>query len=132
MNLAIDTNVIVRSLVHDNPEQTALAMKIMREATMLVLSVHTLCELVWVLRRIYRFTNTDMVEPIESLLSTNNIVTNRPAAEAGLAFLKAGGDFANGVIAYEGRWLGAERFVSFDRKAVTLATAQGYSAQLLG
>ncbi len=29
----------------------------------------------------------------------------------------AGGDFADGVIAYEGRWLGGETFVSFDRKA---------------
>jgi len=39
---------------------------------------------------------------------------NRPAAEAGLALLEAGGDFADGVIAHEGRWLGAEAFVSFD------------------
>lgn len=29
-----------------------------------------------------------------------------PAAEAGLALLEAGGDFADGVIAYEGSWLG--------------------------
>jgi hypothetical protein len=31
--------------------------------------------------------------------------------------LDAGGDFADGVIAYEGKWLGAETFVSFDKKA---------------
>jgi predicted nucleic-acid-binding protein len=41
---------------------------------------------------------------------------NRPAAEAGLALLDAGGDFADGVIAYEGSWLGADAFVSFDKK----------------
>ena len=34
-------------------------------------------------------------------------------------------------IAYEGRWLGAETFVSFDREAVTLLTARGVSARLL-
>jgi len=56
---------------------------------------------------------------------------NRPAAEAGLALLHAGGDFADGVIAYEGNWLGADTFVSFDSKAVKLMEAQGASARLL-
>jgi predicted nucleic-acid-binding protein len=48
-----------------------------------------------------------------------------------LAVLEAGGDFADGVIAYEGAWLGGETFVSFDKKAVTLLTDQGHSARLL-
>ncbi len=56
---------------------------------------------------------------------------NRPAVEAGLSVLEAGGDFADGVIAYEGNWLGGETFVSFDKKAVALLTAQGQSARLL-
>ncbi|MFA8593984.1 VapC toxin family PIN domain ribonuclease, partial [Xanthomonas campestris pv. campestris] len=45
--------------------------------------------------------------------------------------LDAGGDFADGVIAYEGNWLGGETFVSFDKKAVVLLTAQGQSTRLL-
>jgi len=45
--------------------------------------------------------------------------------------LEAGGDFADGVIAYEGSWLGAETFVSFDKRAVRLMEVQGKSAQLL-
>jgi predicted nucleic-acid-binding protein len=44
-----------------------------------------------------------------------------------LALLDAGGDFADGVIAYEGSWLGADSFVSFDKKAVKLMEAQGAS-----
>ncbi len=55
----------------------------------------------------------------------------RPAAEAGLSMLTSGGDFADGVIAYEGSWLGADVFVSFDKKAVKLIEAQGGSARLL-
>jgi len=51
--------------------------------------------------------------------------------EAGLALLDAGGDFADGVIAYEGSWLGAEVFVSFDKKAVKLMEAQGETVRLL-
>jgi hypothetical protein len=42
------------------------------------------------------------------LRDTKNIVLDRPAVEAGLAVLDAGGDFADGVIAYEGTWLGGE------------------------
>jgi predicted nucleic-acid-binding protein len=59
------------------------------------------------------------------------VEVDRPAVEAGLAMLDAGGDFADGVIAYEGRWLGAETFVSFDKKAVEMLAAQGVSARLL-
>jgi predicted nucleic-acid-binding protein len=58
-------------------------------------------------------------------------VVNRPAAEAGLALLEAGGDFADGAIAYEGRWLGADTFVSFDKKAVKLIEIHGGPARLL-
>jgi hypothetical protein len=35
------------------------------------------------------------------------------------------------VIAYEGRWLGAETFLSFDKKAVKLIEPGGGAAQLL-
>ncbi len=41
------------------------------------------------------------------------------------------GDFTDGVIAYEGSWLGAETLVSFDKKAVKLMKARGESARLL-
>ena len=60
-----------------------------------------------------------------------NVVVNRPAVEAGLPVLDAGGDFADGIIAYEGRWLGADTFVSFDKKAVKLIERQGASVRLL-
>jgi predicted nucleic-acid-binding protein len=38
---------------------------------------------------------------------------------------------ADGAIAFEGSWLGAEMFVSFDKQAVELLKAQGQSARLL-
>lgn len=56
---------------------------------------------------------------------------DRPAVEAGLALLEAGGDFADGAIAFEGHWLGREVFVSFDKQAVSLLKAQGHNAQLI-
>lgn len=68
---------------------------------------------------------------VQTLLDIGNVVLNRAAVEAGLACLCVGGDLADGAIAYEGRWLGCETFVSFDRRAVAQVTGQGYSAQLL-
>ena len=44
--------------------------------------------------------------------------------------LAAGGDFADGVIAFDGRRLGGEVFASFDRKAVELIAVNGGGAEL--
>lgn len=65
------------------------------------------------------------------LLYADNVVMNRPAVEAGLSILEAGGDFADGIIAYEGNWQGGETFVSFDKQAVKLLLNQGQNARLV-
>ncbi|MCK2169366.1 VapC toxin family PIN domain ribonuclease, partial [Thalassospira xiamenensis] len=83
------------------------------------------------LHRGYKVDRADIAEAIRLLLNTKNIVVNRPAAEAGLALLEVGGDFADGVIAYDGAWLGADTFVSFDKKAVSLLKKQGHATRLL-
>jgi predicted nucleic-acid-binding protein len=100
-------------------------------ADMVALAMPVLCELVWVLSQGYKIPSAEIAETIRRLMAGANVVLNRPAAEAGLALLDAGGDFADGVIAYEGNWLGAETFVSFDKKAVKLMDAQGKPARLL-
>jgi len=67
---------------------------------------------------------------IRTLIDNAKVVLNRPAANAGLTMLDAGGDFAGGVIAHDGSWLGADCFVSFDKQAIKLLTAQGKAARL--
>jgi predicted nucleic-acid-binding protein len=86
---------------------------------------------VWVLRCGYKRTAADISDAIRRLMRSANVVMNRTAVEAGLSALEAGADFADGVIAYEGEWLGAEEFVSFDSKAVSLLQAQARRARLL-
>ncbi len=68
---------------------------------------------------------------MEALLNADNVAVNRPAVDAGLAILKAGGDFADGLIVYEGTWLGDETFVSFNKRAVSLLSDLGKQAKLL-
>jgi predicted nucleic-acid-binding protein len=79
----------------------------------------------------YGLPAVEVAAAIRALLAAGNVEVDRPAVAAGLTMLDAGGDFADGVIAYEGRWLGAETFVSFDKSAVEMLTAQGVSARLL-
>jgi predicted nucleic-acid-binding protein len=131
MKITADTNLLVRAATGDNEQQSRAAQTAMRKAELVAISISALCEFAWVLTQGYKVPSGRVAEAIRRLIDGENVVVNRPSAEAGLALLDAGGDFADGVIAYEGNWLGAEIFVSFDKKAVKLIKAQGRSAQLL-
>jgi predicted nucleic-acid-binding protein len=131
MKITVDTNVLIRAVVRDDEKQAMAADKILKSAEIIAVTLPCLCEFVWVLRRLYEFDREDIAAAIRALADTANVTLNRPAVEAGLAVLNAGGDFADGLIAYEGNWLGAETFVSFDKKAVTLLAKQRYETRLL-
>ncbi len=131
MKITADTNVLVRALTGDDARQSKVAQAELANADVVALALPALCELVWVLSKGYKICSTDIAEAIRRLSNGVNVVVNRPAVEAGLAVLDAGGDFADGVIAYEGSWLGADAFVSFDKTAVKLVKAQGETARLL-
>lgn len=131
MKITVDTNVLIRGIVRDDLKPAAAAARILKNAALIAVPLPCLCEFVWVLRRVYGFDSDAISAAIRALLDTKNVTMNRPAAEAGLALLEAGGDFADGVMAYEGTWLGGERFVSFDKKAIELLSEQGQAAQLL-
>ncbi len=131
MKVAVDTNVLVRAAVRDDKQQTEAAIRIMARAEMVAIAVSCLCEFAWVLRSVYGYRAPSIARAIRVLLAAENVEADRQVAEAGLAMLDAGGDFADGVIAYEGKWLGAQTFVSFDKKAVEMLAAQGVSARVL-
>jgi predicted nucleic-acid-binding protein len=131
MKITADTNVLLRAAVQDDPHQARQAIKALQQAELVAVPDPVLCELVLVLRRGYKTSVSEISDAIRRLLKTANVVMNRPAIEAGLAVLEAGGDFADGVIAYEGEWLGAEEFVSFDAKAISVLQSQGGRARLL-
>ena len=131
MKISVDTNVLVRAVLQDDVSQGEAAATLLRSASLIAVSLPCLCELVWVLRRGAKLSVADVALTIRDLLGAGNVVMNRPAVEAGLAVLEAGGDFADGIMAYEGEWLGGETFVSFDRQAVALLTQQGQAARLL-
>jgi predicted nucleic-acid-binding protein len=131
LNITADTNVLIRAVVRDDEAQASIAARALMEADKIAVTLPCLCEFVWVLLRLYDFKTQDIANAIRALTSAANVQVNRPATEAGLAMLEAGGDFADGVIAFEGRWLGGDTFVSFDKKAVALLKTQGLQTELL-
>ncbi len=131
MKIALDTNVLVRIAVLDDPAQARVAATAIREADLLAIPLPVLCEFVWVLGRGYRKSPSEIAGAIRRLLNSRKVALNRPAVDAGLAVLEAGGDFADGVAAYEGQWLGGSQFVTFDQKAATLLPIHGYPTRLL-
>jgi predicted nucleic-acid-binding protein len=131
VRITADTNLLVRAITGDHPRQSRLAQAQLAQAELVAVAMPALCELAWVLSRGYAIPSVQVAEAIRRLIGAANVAVDRPAAEAGLAQLEAGGDFADAVIAHEGAWLGGEIFVSFDRKAVKLMPGQGVSAHLL-
>ncbi|HBP29838.1 type II toxin-antitoxin system VapC family toxin [Advenella sp. FME57] len=131
MKIAVDMNILVRAVLQDDEDQGRAAAKVLKNASLIAVPLPCLCELVWILRRGAKLSKEEVAQTIGDLLNAGNVVMNRPAVEAGLLMLEAGGDFADGVIAYEGNWLGGETFVSFDKLAVKLLMEQGEAAQLL-
>lgn len=115
MKVAADTNVLVRYLTWDDEGQAIEAAAILESRDVIVISTIVLCELVWVLKRAYRYAMVEIVDIVRRLIQTRNSEIDRPAAEVGLQALERGGDFADGVIQCEAGRAKCERIVTFDR-----------------
>ena len=131
MRITADTNVLVRAALMDHPTQSAVAARALVEAEVVALTLPSLCEFVWVLTRGYKRDAVEVATAIRKLIESATVIVDRVAVEAGLRVLERGGDFADGVIAFEGRRAGGRVFVSFDRTAVALIHATLGDAQLL-
>ncbi len=131
MKIVADTNLLVRLAVDDDPGQRRIAARVVKDAEAVIVGNLALSELVWVLRTRYGFSKIEITQTIENLCSVQNVVLDRAAVELGSACMQNGKDFADGVISHEGRRLGGEEFVSFDKKAMASIAKQGMRARLL-
>jgi predicted nucleic acid-binding protein len=94
MKITADTSALIRAAVRDEVHQAREAAKVMQEADLVAVPIPVLCEFVWVLQRGYKKPVLDISDAIRRLMNGVNVVMNRPAVEAGLSVLDAGGDFA--------------------------------------
>jgi len=131
VRITADTNILVRAAVGDDPDQSRLAAEVLLGAEVVAVTLPTLCEFVWVLKRGYGVEGGAIATAIRRLVDSASVRADRPAVDAGLAVFEARGDFADGVIAFEGRRLGGSIFTSFDRRAIELIAATGAETRLL-
>jgi predicted nucleic-acid-binding protein len=131
VKVTVDTNILVRAVVRDDEKQARTASRLLEDAQLVAVPLPCLCEFVWVLQRVYRISQPDIATAIEALTHSASVAVNRQAVDAGLAIMKQGGDFADGLIAFEGQWLGGETFASFDKNAIALVAKQGQPTKLL-
>ena len=128
MKITADTNVLVRIVMQDDAEQAAVAQALLLQAKVIAIPVPVFCEFAWVLKRGYASNVNDIASAIEAIVKVDAVVTDLPAVEAGLTALRAGGDFADGALAYQGETLGGTVFASCDRNAVALLRNEGAEA----
>jgi len=131
MTIVIDTNVLLRLVIEDDTGETEQAQDALASASRVVVPVVAICEAIWVLRSRYKVAREPLQAFVRRLLETDKLLMDRVAVEAGINMMERGGDFADGLIALDGRRLGGETFVSFDKKAVALLTASGLNCRLL-
>lgn len=115
MRIGVDTNVLVRYLTWDDETQASAAARVFEEATQIVIPSVVLCELIWVLRRAYRYPPDVASDIVRRLMATRTVEVDRQAAEAGLRAMDAGGDFADGVIADAFHRAAVDRIATFDQ-----------------
>ena len=124
--IAIDTNVVVRFLVQDDPRQSAQAGAVFAGLTADrpgFLSREVMVELVWVLERAYRLPRAQIVAAIDGLLSAQELVVEA-ADRVGLAaerYRLGPAGFSDHMIALGARESGCASIVTFDRKAAAQA-----------
>ncbi len=120
--IGLDTNVLVRFLVGDDPEQQARAAGFIEEVSArddrLLVSRIVVCELVWVLGYAYDKTRDEIAAGLESLLRARQLVFEESdQIRSALERYAAGeGDLADWLISERSKAAGCEGVVTFDSR----------------
>lgn len=123
--IGLDTSVLVRYVVVDDPEQVRRVRELMNGLTAAepgFVSLVTLVELAWVLRQAYGLSAADVRTVVGSLLSAQELVVERAelVARALTEAAAAGSEMADALVAALGRAAGCSETVTFDRRAARL------------
>ena len=124
--IGLDTNILVRLLVTDDPNQTAQARRFIENRCTPnspgFINCVVLTELMWVLGKVYDYRRAEIAAAIESLLAGGDrVVEYHDDVRAALAEYKSGGvDFTDAIICRINRARGCEATATFDRRAAKL------------
>jgi predicted nucleic-acid-binding protein len=117
--IAVDTNVLVRYLVQDDPRQSAQAAKIIEQARAggIFVSHIVMCELVWVLSFSYDVPRKDIASLLHQLRRAAGVVFESPdQLQGAIASYESGrGDLADYLIAERAIARGCSGVATFDK-----------------
>jgi predicted nucleic-acid-binding protein len=121
--IGLDTNVLVRYLTQDEPDQAASATRLIEheltEASPGFVGLVVLIETTWVLQRLYRVQPEEIRETVSQLLGSRTIVIeNREVVARALTICETNAcGFADAVIAASAAGAGCDTIMTFDRGA---------------
>src|SRR5437016_6247311 len=117
----IDTNVLVRYIVQDDPVQSAKATNFIenKDAEEILISGIILCEMVWVLESAYTYSRVSIIKVIEQILKTRQFFLHEPDIlwQSWQSYKNDGADFADHYIAHLNHNNHCEYTATFDKKA---------------
>ncbi len=113
----VDTNVLLRYLVRDDPTQAARAARELERGERFLVGSIVLCELVWVLETGYGFSRRDVAATLERILATAQFEIEAKDLALGALddFRRSTADFSDCLLGRRNRAAGAAETVTFDR-----------------
>ena len=125
MMIGIDTNILIRFIVQDDPRQSRIATNFLErhltKENSGFISQIVLCEVVWVLKRAYGFEKAVIVRVIRQILDTTELTVEHAdsARQAVSDFEKGNADFSDYWIGLSNQFVGCDYTVTFDSKAAS-------------
>ncbi len=120
--IGIDTNILARFLAQDDAEQGQRADSLLQTLSPQdpgFVSLVSLIELAWVMRSRYRVSRSELIQSLERLLNSPELVieSQQTVAQAIARFGSAKTDFADCLIERSGHVAGCRHTVTFDENA---------------
>lgn len=124
--IGIDTNVLIRHLTQDHPEQAKRASHLIEQTCSVdepgYINRVVICEVVWVLERAYRYDRDVIAQCIETILRAADLrVENEKAVWQALASYQKGYDVADVLIGVTNQLAGVDKTYTFDKKAAEIS-----------
>ena len=124
--VGLDTNVILRYLLQDDPKQTPLANhivdQVLSDQNPGLVSLVTVLEIVWVLRSLLKQTGTEIAIHLEHLLAADSleIQNGQQVFEAAFALKRGTGEFEDALMGALNAWAACPHTLTFDRRALRM------------
>ena len=120
--IGLDTNVLVRYLVQDEPHQARLATRLIESCNADnpgYVCLPVLIELVWVLGGAYGYARRDIAEVLQELLTVAELRIEQPdqARQALEAYAAGAADFADYLLGVLNAAQGCKTTYTFDKRA---------------